>query len=641
MNGIEILGQNLTTALTDVKAEIARTDNKCSLLLAFVGAVLAGAWTVAKDAPLNLASIVVGITGMALLVTAAGLLLASVRPRLSARDRVGFPLWATLTAEEIDAELSRDWRAQHIAALSRIGRQVHHPAAGGRPGPRRRRTAHHRGLDHGRGRRMIDTATAAGLDPATLADALRVAGSADFHRWQDQIKRTGGCADPIHLRGWLVHKDKTTGETLHHYTTESEPGGRLRVACGNRRASRCPACAWTYAGDTYHLMRAGLAGDPDKDIPATVRNHPRVFATFTPPSFGPVHNRPDRGTCRCGTRHAADDPVLGTALDPATYDYAGTVLFNNHAGELWMRFANRLRREIAARAGLTQRELHEVCRVTYGKVAEFQKRGGIHFHAVIRLDGPEGPDTPPPSWASTELLTSAIRAAARHSYSSVTVPAAGDQPARTFQWGRQLDVRPIKAFGDGTDLTEQAVASYVAKYATKAAESTGATDDPVYCRACRGTGRSRRYDRTGSALSRCATCHGIGLREDLAHLDVPDHARRLMAACAQLQPLYPGRPLARWAHMLGFRGHFSTKSRRYSTTLGALRQVRADFRAAQERQTLGLDDVELDTVLVLADWQYAGHGHTPGESALAASIARDLQINRETAREELSTLEGA
>ena len=70
----------------------------------------------------------------------------------------------------------------------------------------------------------------------------------------------------------------------------------------------------------------------------------------------------------------------------------------------------------------------------------------------------------------------------------------------------------------------------------------------------------------------------------------------------------------------------------------------ADYRAAQEHAALGLEDVEPDTVLVLADWQYAGHGHTPGESALAATIARDLQLNRETAREALRdqlALEGA
>ncbi|MFF4825809.1 replication initiator protein RepSA [Streptomyces sp. NPDC001312] len=454
---------------------------------------------------------------------------------------------------------------------------------------------------------MTDTATQAGLDPVTLGDLLRVAGSPGFDRWQDQIRRTGGCADPIHLTGWVLHKDKTIGQTLHHYTTENEPGGRLRVACGNRRASRCPACAWTYAGDTYHLIRAGLAGDDRRDIPATVRDHPRVFATLTAPSFGRVHNRPDHGTCRCGIRHAPDALELGTALAPETYDYAGAVLFNNHAGQLWQRFANRLRREIAARAGLTQRELKESARLSYGKVAEFQKRGAVHFHAVIRLDGPDGPNTPSPSWATVDLLADAIRAAAAHSYTSVSVPAAADQPARTFRWGRQLDVRPVKAFGDGSDITEQAVASYVAKYATKAAENTGTLD--------RRIGELAELDRYG----------------------VPDHTRRLITACRDLDPLYPDRRLWAWAHMLGFRGHFSSKSRRYSTTLGALRQARADYRAAQEREALGLDDHdrEPDTVLVLADWQYAGHGHTPGESALAATIARGLQLNRETAREAL------
>ncbi|MFF4243674.1 replication initiator protein RepSA [Streptomyces sp. NPDC001822] len=446
------------------------------------------------------------------------------------------------------------------------------------------------------------------LDRLTLGDLLRVASAPEFHRWEDQIRRTRGCSDPIHLTGWTLTKDKTTGETLHHYSTEIEPGGRLRLACGNRRASRCPSCAWTYAGDTYHLIRAGLAGDDRRDVPATVRDHPRVFATLTAPSFGPVHNRPERGTCRCGSRHSADAPELGTALDPETYDYAGSVLFNNHAGDLWMRFTTRLRREIAARAGLTQVELKESARLSYGKVAEFQKRGAIHFHAVMRIDGPDGPGTPPPSWATVDLLTDSIRAAARHSYTSVSAPAADDQPARTFRWGTQLDVRPVVAFGDGSDVTEQAVASYVAKYATKAAENTGTLD--------RRIGELCELDRHG----------------------VPDHARRLIAACHLLDPLYPERRLWAWAHMLGFRGHFSSKSRRYSTTLGELRQARADFRAAQERQSLGLAARVPDTVLVLADWQYAGHGHSPGESVLAVTIARGLQLNRETAREAMAEL---
>ncbi|EPD56074.1 replication initiator protein RepSA [Streptomyces sp. HGB0020] len=456
---------------------------------------------------------------------------------------------------------------------------------------------------------MTDTATLAGLDAATLGDVLRVANSADFDRWQEQIRRTGGCSDPIRLIGGTKTIDPATKTVLHAYSTDTEPGGMLRIACGNRRASRCPACAWTYAGDTYHLIRAGLIGDPDKGTPHAIRDHPRVFATLTAPSFGPVHNRPSNRPCRCGTRHPEDAPALGTPLDADTYDYAGAVLWNNHASDLWRYFTIYLCREIARRAGLTQKAAKEQSRVSFGKVAEYQKRGAVHFHAVIRFDGPDGPDDPPPAWATLDLLTDSIRAAAARV--AVDVPPAGDEPARTLRWGTQLDVQPIGAFGHGEEITEQAVASYVAKYATKAAETTGTVD--------------RR----------------IGNKEALVLLDVPDHPARLIAACLDLHPLYPDRKLRDWAHMLGFRGHFSTKSRRYSTTLGALRQVRADYRAAQQRAALGLPDPDDDpeaTTLTLAHWTYAGHGHTPGESWLAATIRRDIQQNRQTAREELPAL---
>ncbi|WP_310719135.1 Pycsar system effector family protein [Streptomyces lydicus] len=109
--------QNLTAAHAEVKAEIARTDSKTALLLAFVGAVLAGTWTVAHDVPLTVPAIVTGGLGLALLVAAAGLLLRSVRPNLGGRH--GFPLWATLTAEEIGAAVARDLAAD-IAGLSRL-----------------------------------------------------------------------------------------------------------------------------------------------------------------------------------------------------------------------------------------------------------------------------------------------------------------------------------------------------------------------------------------------------------------------------------------------------------------------------------------------------------------------------------------
>ncbi|MEU3981442.1 Pycsar system effector family protein [Streptomyces sp. NPDC026672] len=114
--------ESLKAAHAEVKAEIARTDSKTALLLAFVGAVLAGSWSVARDLPLNVPAAIVGGTGIAALVTAAWLLLRSVRPNLGGRrvgGRHGFPLWATLTTEEIPGAVARDLSTA-IAGLSRL-----------------------------------------------------------------------------------------------------------------------------------------------------------------------------------------------------------------------------------------------------------------------------------------------------------------------------------------------------------------------------------------------------------------------------------------------------------------------------------------------------------------------------------------
>nr|WP_329364156.1 replication initiator [Streptomyces sp. NBC_01483] len=167
-----------------------------------------------------------------------------------------------------------------------------------------------------------------------------------------QIASLGGCAHPIRLTGHRTHLDTATGEILNHFNSGRLPAGELLVRCGNRRATRCPACSTVYRYDTYQLIAAGLRGG--KTVPASVAEHPRVFATLTAPGFGPVHNQPDTGRCHCGHTHPDDDPLLGTPLAPERYDYAAAVLWNAHAPALWARFTTHLRREIAKAAGLTQ-----------------------------------------------------------------------------------------------------------------------------------------------------------------------------------------------------------------------------------------------------------------------------------------------
>jgi hypothetical protein len=98
-----------------------------------------------------------------------------------------------------------------------------------------------------------------------------------------------------------------------------------------------------------------------------------------------------------------------------------------------------------------------------------------------------------------------------------------------------------------------------------------------------------------------------------------------------------------WAHMLGFGGHFSTKSRRYSTTLGALRRARVTYAIRRRRgNTVPLDawgrPEDDQAVIVVASWGYVGSGYaTEGECWLALSAAARAREQRRVAWEELTT----
>ncbi|WP_047868886.1 replication initiator [Nocardiopsis sp. RV163] len=442
-------------------------------------------------------------------------------------------------------------------------------------------------------------------------------------RWITRTRALRGCACPVRLTGETTRVDGSTGELLSRYSTATEPGNELLMRCKNRRASRCPSCSEEYRADTYHLVKAGIVGG-DKGVPTSVGVHPRAFVTLTAPSFGAVHRgpgkdgrtrvcHPRRTDAACFKHHRADDPRIGQPLDPTRYDYVGHVLWHAHTGELWRRFTLYLRNHLASAAGLSRTAFSKRVRISYAKVAEFQSRGAVHFHAVIRLDGYTKDPTgwpPPPVWASMDMLTAAVDSAARTV--SLTSPEVSGR-TWTLAWGEQVDVRPIEDFGPDRALTDTAVAGYIAKYATKAAEDTGTLDRRIH---------------------------------DIDHVDmtqVRTHAGKLIYTCwrlgnARLYPQLEDLKLRQWAHMLGFRGHFSTKSRRYSTTLGALRQVRADYAAGRPWDTETFTPLvvqgEEDSTLSLGNWHYLGQGLTPGEWALASLVAgmgrstEDAEVDR-------------
>src|SRR3954452_22624963 len=235
-----------------------------------------------------------------------------------------------------------------------------------------------------------------------LTDVFKRAADPDaWERFERQLRSTGYCRQPVRLHGGVDWMDAGTGEIVRSYSTDREPDGTLLKCCGNRREAVCPSCAQTYRGDAFQLVAAGMRGG--KGVPEMVTEHPLVFLTLTAPSFGPVHSRrvvdgkarrcrPRRKgeTCQhgvsleCSEVHGEDDERLGEPLCAECFDYEHAVLWNALAPELWRYTSNQFPRELARLLGVKQSA--RGVRVSYVKVAEFQRRDALHFHCVLRLD---------------------------------------------------------------------------------------------------------------------------------------------------------------------------------------------------------------------------------------------------------------
>lgn len=310
-----------------------------------------------------------------------------------------------------------------------------------------------------------------------------------------------------------------------------------------------------------------------------------------------------RGPATCGTpmkTRSWDNPCVGTVTTtPRTRCGSGGHLTCGVGSR------SRLRRLVAKTLGVPATGLAEVATVQYAKVAEFQRRGLVHFHALIRLDGPRTSEgfAPAPGLVSATVLANLVSQAAASV--QVTVPGVDrDDPARILVFGTQFDARPVRSQrrtdDPGQMLSPEQVAGYLAKYATKSVQDTDAVD----------TTHQRRLRATVRTMSDRATAHRLQSGEEAYAL------------------------LGKWVHMLGFRGHFASKSRRYSITLGALRRARrrAQILIAQhqaEGRPLDLSALEADlladdadeTTLVIGHWHFVGTGWANEAQTVLANAA--------------------
>jgi hypothetical protein len=195
------------------------------------------------------------------------------------------------------------------------------------------------------------------------------------------------------------------------------PNG-VAVRCRSRLKSRCPSCAEQTRGDWAAIARDGVF-----NVPAG-RRFRFYLLTLTAPGIGRVHCVPNAAKgrrarlCWCGRRHSeADAGLSGVPIDLDAYDYDGVVAFNCAFGRLWNNTKTRLRDAWDDLA--------------FFAVREWQDRGVLHLHALIRIEEPGAP-TP------AELEARATVASARD-------PLTG----RTMVWGRQSRCDALPTNGDG------------------------------------------------------------------------------------------------------------------------------------------------------------------------------------------------
>jgi hypothetical protein len=230
----------------------------------------------------------------------------------------------------------------------------------------------------------------------------------------------------------------------------------------------------------------------------------------------------------------------------------------------------------------------------------------------------EVPAPPPPRAGLPQLRRALEDAFITTTYRTPAHPdARHDLTGWLVAWGEQLDIRVVRdpqvvtVTPDQAALTEEQVAGYLAKYATKSTEATGHTSSRLT--ADDVTAAAQRGDHVGRLIGACWT---LGRRQ------ADEHAARVTAKAVPDRLRY-GR-LRRWAHMLGFGGHFSTKSRRYSTTLTALRRARTDWREDRRRRPellAGRNPDVVETTLLVGHLAFAGTGWLSNGDALLAATA--------------------
>jgi hypothetical protein len=183
-----------------------------------------------------------------------------------------------------------------------------------------------------------------------------------------------------------------------------------------------------------------------------------------------------------------------------------------------------------------------------------------------------------------------------------------------------MDIQPLSGADDaGKPGLARRVAAYLAKYTTKSVAEFGIA--------------ARRISPAA-----------------IGELDIPAHTRRILSTLAELATLPGHTAMLGWLHTLGYRGHITTKSRRYSITMTALRAARHHWRihragqpehGGSQHDSGDQQDWSL-SASELSDWRIDGAGHrNDGERLLVHTAALRAREHRYLARLDASQNSGA
>lgn len=316
----------------------------------------------------------------------------------------------------------------------------------------------------------------------------------------------------------------------------------VHTPCQSAFYSRCKSCAARHSRDRYIIATSGVRELSMTDEGITWKEagteYDYFFLTLTLPSFGAVHTGGNNNLCRCGRRHTASADVLGLPIDHETYDRKGMALANLVASRLWNRTAKKLR---------------DYLDFEHFGVWEYQKRGAMHLHVLIRTESGSGLDDPN-SVAHDDLL------------SLVTSTRVTAKDNHRIGWGDQYDVTRI----DPTATDEDSLSTVTYALKTLGYVQKDLLDD------------QEQEEKTKMRPA-------VKQAWDLLEKEVGAYAMsQRQSKKTRLRPLEDETRVSEY----GFHGNRVTKSRRWSLTVPLSHIELRRRRAAYQRKKQELDEGE-------------------------------------------------